>query len=70
MEYTKGTKVIHKRTLANETIVGCCKMKCNGEWIDGVIYEGIDRFSGKPMTFVKPKKDFDQEFILAEWYGN
>ena len=36
MEYTKGTKVIHKRTLANETVVGCCKMKCNGEWIDGV----------------------------------
>ena len=70
MTYTKGTKVIHKRTLAEETIVGPCKMKINGEWVDGVIYEGIDRFTNKPMTFVKTKDVFDKEFIYADWYGN
>lgn len=70
MEYIKGTKVIHKRTLAEETIVGPCKMKINDEWVEGVIYEGIDRFTNKPMTFVKPKDVFDKEFIYAEWYGN
>lgn len=70
MTYTKGTKVIHKRTLAEETIVGLCKMKVNDEWTDGVIYEGIDRFTNKPTMFVKPKEVFDKEFIYAEWYGN
>jgi hypothetical protein len=70
INYTKGTKVIHKRTLAEETIVGPCKMKINDEWVDGVIYEGTDRFTNKLMMFVKPKEVFDKEFIYAEWYGN
>ena len=70
MTYAKGTKVIHKRTLAEETIVGPCKMKVNDEWVDGVIYEGIDRFTNEPVTFVKTKDVFDKEFIYAEWYGN
>lgn len=70
MNYTKGTKVIHVRTQLHETIVGLCKMKVNGQWIDGVIYEGNDVNTGKLTMFVKPKEDFDKEFILSEWYGN
>lgn len=65
MNYTKGTKVIHVRTQLYETIVGLCKMKVNGQWIDGVIYEGNDINTGKHTMFVKPKEDFDKEFILS-----
>ena len=70
MNYRKGTKVIHVRTQLHETVVGLCRMKVNGQWIDGVIYEGIDVNTDMPTTFVKPKEDFDKEFILSEWYGN
>jgi hypothetical protein len=64
MEYKKGSKIIHIRTQAHETIVGLCKMKVNDEWVEGVIYEGIDRYTNKPTTFVKPKDLFDKEFII------
>lgn len=66
MNYTKGTKLIRVRTQVYEIIiVGLCKMKVNEQWIDGVIYEGNDINTGKHTMFVKPKEDFDKEFILS-----
>lgn len=64
MEYGKGTVVKHIRTGAVETVVETCKIKYEGEWVDGVIYEGNDRFTGVPMTFVRRKEEFENEFTV------
>lgn len=61
MEYGKGTVVKHIRTGA---VVGECKIKYEGKWVDGVIYEGNDRFTGVPMTFVRRKEEFENEFTV------
>lgn len=68
MEYTKGTKVRHKTKGMVETIVSLCKVKVNGVWVDGVIYEGNDVHAKKPMTFVRTKEDFEKDFEV--WDGN
>lgn len=68
--YAKGTRVIHIRTQREETVVGLCRMKVGGEWIEGVVYEGADAKTGRQTLFVKAKEDFDKEFIYADWYGN
>lgn len=62
MEYTKGTKVKHKTKGMTETIVGFCKVKYMGVWVDGVIYEGLDYKINQPMTFVRIKSDFENNF--------
>ena len=68
MEYTKGTKVMHKTKGMVETIVSLCKVKVNGVWMDGVIYEGNDVRTGEPMTFVRTKEDFEKDFEV--WTQN
>lgn len=68
MKYTKGTKVKHKTKGMIETIVGKCKVKVYGIWVDGVIYEGNDVHTGEPMTFVRTKKDFEKDFEV--WTQN
>lgn len=65
MDYTKGTKVRHKTKGMVETIVSLCKVKVNGVWMDGVIYEGNDVHTGKPMTFVRTKDDFEKDFEVC-----
>ena len=62
MEITKGKVIIHKEKKVIETIVDVCKIKINGEWIDGVIYTGNDRHTGNPMVFVRTLDDFNNEF--------
>ena len=66
MNISKGTKVKHIRTGAIETVVGTCKIKYNGTWVDGVIYEGNDRYTGVPMTFVRTFEEFDNEFVIYD----
>lgn len=66
MKYQTGKKIKHIRTGVVETILGVCKIKNNGEWVDGVIYTGKDRFSDKYLIFVRTKDDFDNEFIEIE----
>lgn len=68
MEYTKGTKVKHKTKGMVETIVSLCKVKVNGVWMDGVIYEGNDVHTREPMTFVRTKEDFEKDFEV--WTQN
>jgi hypothetical protein len=65
MNYEKGRKVRHKTKGMVETIVGLCKVKVNGAWVDGVIYEGNDTVTGEPMTFVRLKNDFEENFELC-----
>ena len=62
MTYEKGTIVKHERTGSIETIVGECRIKYNGEWVDGIIYEGPDRNTGVLTTFVRTKEEFEKEF--------
>ena len=64
MIYKEGTQVIHKTKGMIETIVGLCKVKVDGVWVEGVIYEGDDVLTGKPMTFVRTKEDFENNFEL------
>ena len=64
MVIEKGKKVRHQRTGAIEEIVSPCIIKfTNGEWVDGVVYQGNDRYTGKPMVFVRELNDFNNEFI-------
>ena len=69
MEIISGLKVIHKQKRVVETIVDKCKIKIDGKWVDGIIYKGTDRFTGKPMTFVRELSDFNNEFEIIESYG-
>ena len=64
MTYEAGTKVRHKTKGMIETIVGLCKVKVNGIWVDGVIYVGTDVHTDEPMTFVRTKEDFENNFEL------
>ena len=64
MTYEVGTKVRHKVKGMVETIVGLCKVKVYGIWVDGVIYKGNDVLTGKPTTFVRTKEDFENNFEL------
>jgi hypothetical protein len=66
MVYDKGTKIRHRRTGVIETIVGICRIKVLGNWVDGVIYEGPDRYTGVMTTFVRTKNEFNEEFIMIE----
>lgn len=69
MKIVKGLKVQHKEKKVVETIVSKCKIKIDGKWVDGVVYEGNDRFTGEPMTFVRELSDFNNEFEMVEYYG-
>lgn len=64
MIYEAGIKVMHKTKGMIETIVGECMVKVYGIWVDGVIYKGNDALTGKPMTFVRTKEDFENNFEL------
>lgn len=65
MTYYKGTKVKHKTKGMIETITGTCKVKINGKWEEGVIYEGNDVHTGEPMVFVRTKEDFEKDFEIC-----
>lgn len=65
MKCDKGTKVRHKAKGMEEAIVSLCKVKVYGQWLNGVIYEGNDTVTGKPMTFVRLKEDFENNFELC-----
>ena len=54
--------VVHLKTGVIETIVDFCKIKINGEWVDGVIYEGKDRYTGEQKKFVREIEEFKKEF--------
>lgn len=66
MTYSKGTKVKHKTKGMIETITGTCKVKVNGIWQEGVIYEGNDIHTGELMTFVRTREDFEKDFELYQ----
>lgn len=60
--YNKGDKVKHITRQIVETVVGTCKVKTPDGWVEGIIYEGNDYNTGKPMTFVRTLEDFQNNF--------
>lgn len=64
-EYDKGTKVRHKINGVVETVIGLCRIKYMGAWVDGVIYERNDTNTGEPMTFVRVREDFEENFEIV-----
>jgi hypothetical protein len=64
MIYENGVKVRHKTHGVIETIVGLCKVKVMGVWVTGVMYEGVDRYTGEMMTFVRGRLDFENDFEM------
>ena len=64
--FIPGDKVIHKTKKCTETIINFCKIKIDGNWVEGVIYEGIDYKTNMPMTFVRTLEDFNNNFELYE----
>ena len=37
-------------------------LKVNDSWEQGIIYEGVDKNTGKPTLFVRTIDDFDKSF--------
>lgn len=66
MEYNIGDKVVHKSRGCVETIINVCKIKIDNEWVEGVIYEGIDYNTGCLMKFVRTKDDFMNSFEIIK----
>ena len=64
INFKPGDKVIHKTKKCTETIISFCKIKIDGNWVEGVIYEGIDYKTNHPMTFVRTLEDFNNNFDL------
>lgn len=64
MNYNIGDTVVHKTKGCVEQILSFCKVKVNGIWVEGVIYLGIDSHTNEPMTFVRTKEDFEDNFEL------
>lgn len=64
INFKPGDKVIHKTKNCTETIISFCKIKIDGNWVEGVIYEGIDYKTNNPMTFVRTLEDFNNNFDL------
>ena len=63
-QYKIGDTVKHKTKGCVETIINICKVKINGEWVDGVVYQGIDYKTKMPMVFVRTKEDFEDNFEI------
>lgn len=66
MKYNIGDKVVHKSRGCIETIINFCKIKIDGVWVDGIIYEGLDYKTNLPMTFVRTLNDFEDNFVVLE----
>lgn len=66
IDFIPGDKVVHKTKKCTETIIKFCKIKIDGNWVEGVVYEGIDYKTNMPMTFVRTLEDFNNNFELYE----
>lgn len=64
IDFIPGDKVVHKTKKCTETIINFCKIKIDGNWVEGVVYEGIDYKTNMPMTFVRTLEDFNNNFEL------
>ena len=60
--FQKRKIVTHIKSGRKYTILNKCLIKSNDSWEQGIIYEGIDKNTHKPMLFVRTIDDFDNSF--------
>lgn len=60
--FNKRKTVTHIKSGRKYTIFNKCMLKVNDSWEQGIIYEGIDKNSGKITLFVRTIDDFDKSF--------
>ena len=60
--FNKIKTVTHIKSGRKYTIFNKCMLKVNDSWEQGIIYEGIDKNTGKPTLFVRTIDDFDENF--------
>lgn len=65
-EVKPGMRVRHKASGKEETVITIFKSKEGGKWHDAVLYQGIDRETGKMATFGRDMGDFLANFEPAE----
>lgn len=60
--FNKRKTVTHIKSGRKYTIFNKCMLKVNDSWEQGIIYEGVDKNTGKPTLFVRIIDDFDENF--------
>ena len=60
--FNKRKTVTHIKSGRKYTIFNKCMLKVNDSWEQGIIYEGIDKNSGKITLFVRTIDDFDVNY--------
>lgn len=56
-------RVRHKKYRVKETVVATCMYRERDDsWTDGVIYEGLERYTGNRMLFVRSMDSFLEDF--------
>lgn len=60
--FNKRKTVTHIKSGRKYTIFNKCMLKVNDSWEQGIIYEGVDKNTGKPALFVRTIDDFDKSF--------
>ena len=48
--FNKRKTVTHIKSGRNYTIFNKCMLKVNDIWEQGIIYEGVDKNTGKPLS--------------------
>lgn len=65
MNLKPGMEVLNLKHKTKETIVGTCKIKTEKGWKEGVVYMGVDRYTGRLEMFSRERMDFEKDFIVA-----
>lgn len=60
--FNKRKTVTHIKSGRKYTIFNKCMLKVNDSWEQGIIYEGVDKNTGKSILFVRTIDDFDENF--------
>ena len=60
--FKRRKTVTHIKSGRKYTIFNKCMLKINDSWEQGIIYEGIDKNTGKSTLFVRTIDDFDNAF--------
>ena len=60
--FNRRKTVTHIKSGRKYTIFNKCMLKINDSWEQGIIYEGVDKNTGKLTLFVRTIDDFDKAF--------
>lgn len=60
--FNKNKTVTHIKSGRKYIIFNKCMLKVNDSWEQGIIYEGVDKNTGKATLFVRTVDDFNKSF--------